>query len=129
MPTWTVWIIAAAGVVTSLTVIWTKVLKPLNSFISLFEEAVPLLRAQVTAFKGVKDPYPILEELIAQTRSDSGATLRDAINRTEEIAHQLAEAEVESRRRDERIKRLAAKDRRQLEQMAAQIDVLTERMK
>ena len=121
---WPVWIVAAAAVLTALSVIWRLFLKPLGEILALLEEAVPLLKAQVVAFRGIKDPYPVLEAIIAQTRSDSGSTLRDAINRTEEIADQLKAAEQRNQERDEKARRLAAKDRRILADMAKQLDAM-----
>jgi hypothetical protein len=129
---WVTWLIAAAAVVAALGVIWRQFLRPLLKLGGLLTDVIPLLEQEVKAFKDVKDPYSILQEIIAQFRSDSGSTLRDSVNRLEESAARLATGAAVDKEYDETARQLAAgarllaeEDRARLETMGKQLDEIT----
>lgn len=85
MPTWVQVILAAAAVVTSLGVLWSKVGRPLWRVGRQAEVLVPMLGEFTEAFHGTPQVFAILDEMVREFRTDSGSSLRDVINRLEAL--------------------------------------------
>lgn len=90
MPAWTQYILGTAALLIALGVLWTKAIKPLGLFIYKFvkaqQEMLPLLQALTKEFKDSPNVFSVLDEMAAQFRTDSGSSLRDAVNRIEELS-------------------------------------------
>jgi hypothetical protein len=88
MPRWTQIIIGAAAVLGAIGIIWAKLLRPLGLFIYKFvlvqREILPLLQTFAEVFKDNPNAFKVLDEIVAQFRTDSGSSLRDVVNRIEE---------------------------------------------
>lgn len=99
MPDWLQWVLWAAAGVTALGVIWSKVIKPVYRIISQVEDMLPVWTAATQQLADVPAAFQILRDIIAQLRSDSGTTIKDALNRMEaaitDAAKLANEAKVE----------------------------------
>ncbi len=92
MPRWAQIIIGTAAVLAAAGVIWTKLLRPLGLFIYTFvlvqREILPLLQRFAEVFKDNPNAFKVLDEIVAQFRTNSGSSLRDVVNRIEEAGKQ-----------------------------------------
>lgn len=74
----------------ALGVLWTKAIRPLSLFLYKFiqaqQEMLPLLQNLTEVFKDNPNAFNVLDEIVAQFRTDSGSSLRDAVNRIEEAS-------------------------------------------
>lgn len=90
MPAWTQYILGTAGLLIALGVLWTKAIRPLGLFlyksIKAQQEMLPLLQNLTEVFKDNPSAFKVLDEIVAQFRTDSGSSLRDAVNRIEEAS-------------------------------------------
>lgn len=90
MPPWTQYILGTAALLIALGVLWTKAIRPLGLFIYKFvkaqQEMLPLLQQLTEVFKDSPNAFKVLDEIVAQFRTDSGSSLRDAVNRIEELS-------------------------------------------
>lgn len=75
-----------AGTIIALYVIVTKGILPAARAIAGAEKSVPLVRDLTEQLKDIPDSFKILKEIISQFRSNSGSTLKDAVDRIEEAA-------------------------------------------
>lgn len=80
MPTWSVIVVGIAGTIVAFGVIWSRALKPLARFV---DRDLPILEELTDAFANSSGAFAVLNEIQAQFRTNSGSTLRDAINRLE----------------------------------------------
>ena len=135
MPEWAQLIMGVAAVITALGVLWTKVLRPGARLISTTEEMLPLLRKLTVTFRDTPESFAVLGEIAAQFKSDSGSSLRDVVNRLEEMATEnkrlLDISATELRNSDETLKvgvetskQLAALDRESHRQLMLVVDRL-----
>lgn len=129
MPTWLQYFLGAAALLTAFGVIWTKLLRPGAKMITLMSELLPLLTEFAETFKDTPHAFNVLDEIIAQFRTDSGSSLRDVVNRIEEaarvqqVATERAAAVSESLKVGvEAAKLLAGLDRDKLQTLALLID-------
>lgn len=76
-----------AAVVLALGSIWRLVIQPMAELIVLQKQALPILRDLVKTLGDVPTPFNVLEEIIAEFRTDSGSSLRDVVNRLESTAN------------------------------------------
>lgn len=112
------WVVLIAAAVGAAGVIWAKVLRPLLRLIAVAEDLVPVLRSLVAELGGTPQAFAVLDEIIAQFRTDSGSSLRDAVDRLEESAvenkhaAQLLAVQVES------LAQLASGDRHEVARLA-----------
>jgi len=90
-------ILTTAATLTALGVIWRKGIKPLARFISTAEQMIPLLVSFNAVFKNNPSGFKVLNEIAAQFRTDSGSSLRDAVNRLEVAAEENRVAALENR--------------------------------
>lgn len=103
MPAWTQIVIGAAGLAIAFGILWSKVVLPAARLITDAQAMLPLLK-----------DLPILREIIAEFRTDSGSSLRDVIDRIERQSLE-AQAMAQALAVDaEVIRRLAETDRQQL---------------
>lgn len=86
MPIWIQWIVGIGATVGAVTVIWTKLIRPLGRLSTYLQEIVPLLSELNKQFKDNPDAFSTLEEIAAQFKADSGKSLRDIVNRIEAAA-------------------------------------------
>lgn len=122
MPTWVLVMLATASALTASGVIWTKGIKPLAEIIVLLQQAVPLLRDLSKNLGDVPTPFNVLEEIIAQFRTNGGSSLRDVVNRLEEATQdsnssvRRLEVQVEAQRI------LAIQDRQEFLRLIIELD-------
>lgn len=128
MPTWAQVLIAAAAVVTAIGVLWSKVLRPGMKAASAAEEMLPLLRDLTRVFRGTPGVFEVLDQIVAQFRTDSGSSLRDVVNRLEVAADDSREAGETLKVGVEAARILADRDRQQLDRLIILIDRLTIRV-
>jgi hypothetical protein len=74
------YIVLAGAVFTALGFLWKKVIKPLAKFITEADQMLPLLVALNETFKNNPTAFAVINEIAAQFRTDSGSSLRDAVD-------------------------------------------------
>lgn len=109
MPTWVAIILGSAAVVSALGVLWSR----LNPVLTL----IALLQQFMEAFGGEKNPFPVINEIAQQFRTDSGTTLRDVVNRLEKAVNDLQISGAAS-------DKLTAEDRKLLAKMSVILDLI-----
>lgn len=97
MPAWIQWLIGIAAAIGAVTVIWTKLIRPLGRLVVYTQEILPLLQELNKQFKGNLSSFGVLEEIAAQFKTDSGTTLRDVVNRLELSAKEQSEGAAKLR--------------------------------
>jgi len=97
MPYWLQIIVWISGGLLAVGVIWKKLLQPLGKLVGLIVELLPLLRAMIKAFEGNPNAFAVLNEIVSQFKTDSGSSLRDAIDRLETAVEHLGAAALESK--------------------------------
>lgn len=133
MPRWAQIIIGAAAVLAAIGVIWTKLLRPLGIFIYKFvlvqREILPLLQRFAEVFKDNPNAFKVLDEIVAQFRTDSGSSLRDVVNRIEEAGKAAKEVAEKARLAADELKlgvatakELAEMDREKHEKLMLKLD-------
>jgi hypothetical protein len=139
LPAWTQYILGAAALLIALGVLWTKALRPFGLFIYKFvrvqREMLPLLQQLTDVFKDSPNAFNVLDEIVAQFRTDSGSSLRDAVNRIEEAGKQ---AEVTARKAHDAaeelkvgvaaMKILDEQDRAERRELTLKLDRVSERV-
>jgi hypothetical protein len=95
MPDWVQWVIAVGAIVTALGIVFKKVILPGYRGVGAIEDALPVFREFTATFKGKTDVFKVIYEIAAQFRTDSGSSLRDAVDQL----GQYAEANRESAQR------------------------------
>lgn len=92
MPTWFQWIIGAGALLGACSVIYSKLIRPLDRLILYAHDVIPLLITITDRFKDNPELFDVVKEIAAQFKSDSGSTLRDIVNGLQESARISAEA-------------------------------------
>lgn len=121
MPVWTQYILGTAGLLIALGVIWTKAIRPAAKLVTAAEEMLPMMKELTASFRGTPHAFDVLDEIVAQFRTDSGSSLRDVVNRLEAGAQDF-------RVGAESAKQLAEQDRQQLQRLIILLDRLTVRV-
>lgn len=98
-------ILGVSAVIVALGVIWTKVIRPFAIGIATFEHNVP-----------------VLLEIAAQFRTDSGSTLRDVVNRLEAASTENKLSNDQLRATLEGARQLAESDRMRVDRLIALLD-------
>src|SRR5688572_12030241 len=80
MPDWAQWFITAAAVVTAVGLLIKKVIIPGYKGVGALEDALPVFKEFTATFKGKTDIFKVIEEIAQQFRTDSGSSLRDAVD-------------------------------------------------
>lgn len=125
MPIWIQYILAVGALVGAVGVIWSKVIKPTLKFFATAEEMLPLLKELTAEFKGTPDAFKVLDEIVAQFRTDSGSSLRDVVNRLDDAAKENRAAAEVLKVGVESQKLLAEQDRKELQRLVTLLDRLT----
>lgn len=89
-PGWITYGAAVLGFVVALGTAWKTVLNPMRKFANKAEAMFPLLVDLTDTFQDTPHAFAVLDEIIAQFRTDSGSSLRDVINRLEGMADENA---------------------------------------
>jgi len=136
MPTWATYIVIAAAVVTASSVLWIKLIRPLANLITMVGKLLPLLTVLTDTFKDNPDAFKVLEEIAAEFRTNDGSSLKDQVNRIEQIGVQAtAVAEAAQVAADElkigvEARRLMAEqDRKQMQDLMLKLDRVNETVK
>jgi hypothetical protein len=129
MPHWAqtvTWVLATLVAVAG---VWVKVVRPLAELVVLHRRVEPLLKAMVNRFEGSPEVFSILKEIADQFRTDSGSSLRDAVDKLVTVAHENKVAAEVLAVGVEAVKQLAVLDRadathrqRQIEELSAKVD-------
>jgi len=122
MPSWVLYIIGTAAVVTAIGVLWTKAIKPTAKLITTTDQMLPLLITLTETFKSNPNGFKVLNEIAAQFKTDSGSSLRDVVNRLEEAAKENRAAADLLKVGVEAQKQLGEQDREQLRQLLISLD-------
>lgn len=115
---------AGAGIL-ALVTIWTKAIKPLSRLIATSESMVPLLIDLTSQLKDSPNSFSVLKQIIAEFRTDSGSSLRDAVDRIDKSAKDNRVAAEVLKINVEAVSLLAAQDRAN----AAHLQVLMDDLK
>lgn len=89
IPVWMSVVLAIAGVITALYVIFQKGIRPMSKAITEADEMLPVMRDLTEAMRNVQDipaVFEVVKQIVAQFRTDSGSSLRDVIDRLEAAA-------------------------------------------
>lgn len=125
MPAWATIMISIAAVITAVGVIWSKVLKPGARLIAQLEKTYPLLVKLTDVFED-GDGFTVLHEIADQFKTNSGSSLRDAIDRLTTMVTEARTAADELRLGSEVSRQLAALDRDQLRRVELLLARLTD---
>lgn len=125
MPGWAQAVLGIAAIVTALSVIWSKVLRPGIRAASAAEVMLPLLVELTTVFRNNPDGFKTLNQIASQFRADSGTSLRDVVNRLEAAAIENARAAEILRVGVEAGRLLSERDRQQVQYLLTLLDRLT----
>lgn len=128
MPQWTAYVVGTAVLIAAIGTIWTKVVHPLIKFTKTADEMVGVLRDLTVTFKDTPHAFDVLEEIVGQFRTDSGSSLRDAVDRLDRAAEVQARAADALRVRSLATSDLAADDRVQLAHVLAQLELVASRV-
>lgn len=120
MPTWVQLIISAAAVVMAVGTLW-KVILPGSKLIAEWAAIMPVLRTLVKEFAENPGSLKVLKQISDQFSTDSGSSLRDAINRVEATLQQLEGRWKTLELRDEEDRTRAARLAEQLNTVAATV--------
>lgn len=83
MPAWTQYILIAAALVTAISVLWVKLIRPLAKLITITSQVLPLLEIITATFKDNPDAFNVLADIAAEFRTNDGSSLKDAVDRIE----------------------------------------------
>lgn len=125
LPVWAQVIIGIAAALTASTVIWTKGVRPIYRFASKAEEMVPLMVDLTSTFRDTPEAFQILNQIVAQFRTDSGSSLRDVVNRLEDASTQNVRSNELLRVAAMSAKDMADRDRQQIDRLVILLDRLT----
>lgn len=121
---WVQWIIGAAALSAACIYLWRQVLHPLLKAALLTEQMLPLLREVTDVFKDNPSAFAVLGEIAEQFGTNSGSSLRDAVDRLE-AATTATTNQIETLRINAATtKELAELDRRQVERLGLLLDRL-----
>lgn len=143
MPVWIQNILIAAGLIAAVSTIaaglvafWKKVLKPGAKLVTTVDEMLPLLKELTAEFKNTPHAFAVLDDIVAQFRTDSGSSLRDVVNALQTDATAIragverAEIATQSTERVlavalETVRQLAQQDRDKIDRLIILLDRLT----
>lgn len=129
MPAWTQYILGAAALLIAFGVLWTKGIRPLARFIATAEKMIPLMVNLNQALGATPQAFNVLDEIVAQFRTDSGSSLKDQVNRLE-IAAERQEANAEHLKVGVASqKELAEDDRKQLRSLLVELGINAQAMR
>lgn len=95
MPIYVQVILGLAAVLTALSVIWRRAVKPIFNLAQDAVIAAPIMRELIEAFGGNPNALVVLAEIAAEFRTDHGSSLRDVVNRlTEALSTQAVASEA-----------------------------------
>lgn len=80
MPESAQWLITAAAAVTAIGLLIKKVIIPGYRGVGALEDALPVFREFTETFKGNTDVFVVIKDIAQQFRTDSGSSLRDAVD-------------------------------------------------
>jgi len=83
VPAWAIVIVTSATTVTALSVLIRQVIKPGAKAITLIEELIPPAKVIAKEFSDNPEALSVVYDMSQQFKSDSGSTLKDAMNRQE----------------------------------------------
>jgi hypothetical protein len=81
IPGWMQFVVAAVGVIVAFAFVWMKIILPFAKLVTEGQKFLPML-----------SDLPILREIIATLRSNSGSTLKDQLDRNEAAMIRLESA-------------------------------------
>ncbi len=125
MPTWVTIVLATAGVISAVAVIWTKLLRPAARLVTTSEVMVPLLIELTEVFRGQPESFRILSDIAGQFKTDSGTSLRDVVNRLELAALENHHASERLKVGVELSRVLAERDREAVQHLIVLLDRLS----
>lgn len=128
LPVWVQMVLGASALILAIGVIWGKVIRPAAKLITTTEEMLPLLRELTTEFKNSPHAFAVLDEIVAQFRTDSGSSLRDAVNRLDAAAVESKAAAESLKIGVETVRQLAELDRAQIQRLIILLDRLAIRV-
>lgn len=128
MPVWVQWILAIGGIITVGSVAWAKVIRPMSQFITMSVKAMPLIVEFTETFE--KTPYllKVLQSIAGEFKPDSGTSLRDVINRIEDMTMAAKSAADELKVGVETQKQMNEGRDRKMERLLVLLDRLTIRV-
>jgi hypothetical protein len=128
MPIWLQYILYAAALAGAMGVLWKKVFRPTAKLITTTEKMLPLLVELTEVFEKTPNAFKVLDEIVAQFRTDSGSSLRDVVNRLDEAAKENRTSADTLKVGVETARQLAEQDREQLRRLIILLDRLTIRV-
>jgi hypothetical protein len=116
------YIVGIATAAGAILYLWKKVLYPAAQGVTLLGKMLPVLKDFTAAFEDNPSVFLVLNNIAAQFRTDSGSSLRDVVNRLEDSAKAQAELAEKVREDREVERRLAVRDREQLQELILKLD-------
>jgi type II secretory pathway component PulM len=98
------YIVLGGAVLSALGYLWKKLVKPMAKFITEADQMIPLLSALNETFKHNPTAFAVLDDIAAQFRTDSGSSLRDAVDGLVKSAAENKLAAIENKAAAEALK-------------------------
>lgn len=124
MPTWVLWIVGIAALVTSCGTLWTKVLNPLRRAGNKAERMYPLLVTLTETFAAHPHYFGVLDQIADQFKTNHGSSLMDIVRDLQVAAAESKNAAEVLKVGVEAARVLAERDREQLMRLIILIDRL-----
>lgn len=117
------WILGTAAVIAALTVIWKQAVLPGVQRIATEQVTRPVLDRIVEVFRDNLNHMEVLDDIAHEFKTNSGSSLKDAMNRLERAAEQneMAVAALQTQAEAQRIQ--LAENRVLLDRLAQQLDL------
>ncbi len=124
MPGWVQLVLGAAAFVTSMGVLWNKVLNPLRKAGNRAEQMYPLLVELTKVFADHPHYFQVLDDIADQFRSNHGSSLMDVVKSLQVAAQENQKAAEVLKVGVEASRVLAERDREQLMRLIILLDRL-----
>lgn len=135
MPGWIQALIAIAAFCTALGVIWRAAIRPGAKIITQAEATIPMLAKLTKEWSDTPNLPAMVKDIYDQFSTNSGSSLKDAMNRLEAAAAENKQAAAENKKaavdlnmQMEVNRALADNDRRIMDRLVAVVNVLDARM-
>jgi hypothetical protein len=124
-PLWVNSVIVVGVICTTVTAVWRLVLSPISKLIALGADLRPILIELRDEMGATEEPFAVLDEIVAQFRTDSGSSLRDVINRVEAALTGATVQITSVQASADSAKMQADADRQRVAQVTIQVEELT----
>lgn len=118
-------VLYAAAIVVGIGALWTKLIKPMATLITLHSQVLPLLEELVKTVGQTPKTITVLNEIAGQFRTNHGSSLRDIVNKLQEASEDQKVSAAVLKVGVETARVLAEQDRMQLHRLIGLLEGVT----